>query len=90
MMYLQFLLKFQQMIVFVLQYQIQLRLLFHKSKRRHFHKFLQFVKEGLFHYQQIEAIDPNAPDVPMIRAFVEKVQNQRPADQVGKWKMEAN
>jgi tetratricopeptide (TPR) repeat protein len=48
------------------------------------------IDDMLFHYQQIEGIDPNAPEVPMIRAFVEKVQNQRPIDQVGKWKMEAN
>ncbi len=48
------------------------------------------IDDMLFHYQQIEAIDPNAPEVPMIRAFVEKVQNQRPAEQVGKWKMEVN
>lgn len=48
------------------------------------------IDDMLFHYQQIEATDPNAPEVPMIRLFVEKVQNQRPTDQVGKWKMEAN
>lgn len=48
------------------------------------------IDDMIFHYQQIEAVDTNAPEVPMIRAFVEKVQNQRPIEQVGKWKMEAN
>jgi tetratricopeptide (TPR) repeat protein len=47
------------------------------------------IDDMIFHYEQIERTDPSYVEVPLIRNFIELVKSQRPANQVGKWKMEA-
>ncbi len=47
------------------------------------------VDDMIFHYEQIERTDPSYVEVPLIRQFLELVKAQRPANQVGKWKMES-
>ena len=46
------------------------------------------IDDMIYHYEQIETIDPSGVEVPLIRNFVELVNSKRPANQVGKWKME--
>ncbi len=47
------------------------------------------IDDMIFHYEQIERTDPSYVEVPLIRNFLETVKASRPANQVGKWKMEA-
>jgi len=46
------------------------------------------IDDMIYHYEQIEVLDPSGVEVPLIRNFVELVNSKRPANQVGKWKME--
>jgi tetratricopeptide (TPR) repeat protein len=45
------------------------------------------IDDMIYHYEQIELADPSYVEVPLIRNFIEVVQNRRPANQVGKWIM---
>ena len=46
------------------------------------------IDDMIYHYEQIERIEPSSVEAPLIRNFIELVQSKRPAQQVGKWKME--
>lgn len=46
------------------------------------------IDDLIYHYEQVEAADPSAPEVPLIRNFIEKLNASRPSEQAGKWKME--
>jgi tetratricopeptide (TPR) repeat protein len=46
------------------------------------------IDEMIYHYEQIERIDPSNIDVPVIRNFIELLKSRRPSEQTGKWKME--
>jgi tetratricopeptide (TPR) repeat protein len=46
------------------------------------------IDDMIYHYEEIEKADPSYVEVPVIRNFIEIVQSKRPANQVGKWKME--
>lgn len=46
------------------------------------------IDDMIYHYDQIEKLDPSGVEVPLIRNFIELVNSKRPANQVGKWKME--
>lgn len=46
------------------------------------------IDDMIYHYEQIEKLDPSGVEVPLIRNFIELVNSKRPANQVGKWKME--
>ncbi len=46
------------------------------------------IDDMVYHYEQIEKLDPSGVEVPLIRNFIELVNAKRPANQVGKWKME--
>jgi tetratricopeptide (TPR) repeat protein len=45
------------------------------------------IDDMIYHYEQIERIEPSTPDIPEIRNFIEIVKAKRPANQVGKWKL---
>lgn len=45
------------------------------------------IEDMIFHFSQIELIDPNLPDVPLINNFIEKVKRKRPNNQIGLWKL---
>lgn len=47
------------------------------------------IDEMIYYYELIEQADPSFIEVPLIRNFVELVKSKRPANQTGKWKMEA-
>ncbi len=46
------------------------------------------IDDMLYHYEQVERADPSYVEVPQIRNFIELVNSKRPANQVGKWKLE--
>lgn len=46
------------------------------------------IDDMVYHYEQIEKLDPSGVEVQLIRNFIELVNSKRPANQVGKWKME--
>lgn len=46
------------------------------------------IDDMIYYYELIEKADPSYIEVPQIRNFIEIVQSRRPANQVGKWKME--
>ena len=46
------------------------------------------IDDMVYHYEQIEKLDPSGVEVQLIRNFIELVNAKRPANQVGKWKME--
>ena len=43
------------------------------------------IDDMIYHYEQVERIEPMTPDIPEIRNFIELVKAKRPADQKGKW-----
>ncbi len=45
------------------------------------------IDDMIFHYEQVEIIEPNTPDIPDIKNFIELVKAKRPANQAGKWKL---
>jgi tetratricopeptide (TPR) repeat protein len=47
------------------------------------------IDDMLYHYEQIEILEPSAVEVQNIRNFVEHVKALRPGNQSGKWKLEA-
>ena len=46
------------------------------------------IDDMVYHYEQIEKLDPSGVEVPLIRNFIELVNSKRPTNQLGKWKME--
>jgi len=45
------------------------------------------IDDMIYHFEQLERIDPMMPDIPNIQNFIEIVKVKRPANQTGKWKL---
>ncbi len=45
------------------------------------------IDDMIYHFEQLERLDPMMPDIPNIQNFIELVKAKRPANQSGKWKL---